>query len=132
MKLPTSFPALLAVVALSLGTSALGCAKFDTPRHDAQFGRPPADYGPAVKQYMLSHLDFPDDARIRIGKPRRAYMNEGAWLGGKILWVGYLVDVHVQSVQKGFRRSEDYVIRMRDGEIVEVHSANNLPVLHEM
>jgi hypothetical protein len=111
---------------------ASGCVGFETPRHDARFGSAPTNYDSAVKRYLLSNLDYPEVTRFKISKPRKAYMNEGILLGGDIIWAGYVVDVHVQSVDRGFRRSDRYVVRLHNDEVIEVHSATDLPVLHEL
>jgi hypothetical protein len=119
----------MAVAALFLGTA---CANFETPRHDARYGNVPKNYSTPVKRYIQNAFDYPAVTRFKISKPRKAYMNEGIFLGGDIIWAGYVVDVHVQSVDSGLRRSDQYVVRLHNDEVVEVHSAADLPVLHEL
>jgi len=123
---------ILMLVTASLVILGLGCANYQTPRDDARFGSEPTNYSKQVQQYILANFHYPSDARFKIGKPRRAYMNKGIFLGGDIEWLGYILDVRVQSVHGHFRRSNHYVVRIRNDEIVEVHEAANTPVLHEM
>ena len=121
------------IVALALiAAFSLGCANYETPRANANFGPLPKNYDNALKRYFQTQLEYAAESRFEIGPPRRAFMNDGWVMGGDITWLGYLVDVKVQSVQKGFRRSESYIVRIRDNSIVDVHPIANTPVLHEM
>jgi hypothetical protein len=115
-----------------LALAGVGCANYATPRHDAPFGAVPTNYFREVTVHLQTHEHYPPDARFKIGNPRKAYMNNGLFLGGDIIWVGYIVDVHVQSVSRGFRRSDEYVVRLRNDSVVEAHRANDAPVIHEM
>jgi hypothetical protein len=123
---------ILTFVTAALVILDMGCASYQTPRNDAHFGSRPANYSRHVRQYILGNFHYPPDARFKIGTPRRAYMNKGIFLGGDIEWLGYILDVHVQSVGGRLRRSNHYVVRMRNNEVVEVHDVANTPVLHEM
>jgi hypothetical protein len=125
-------PRLLTLSAALVALLACACAGHQTPRHDAPFGSPPANYRETVQKYLEASLRYPPESRFEIGEPRRGYMNKGAFLGGEVMWVGYLVDVRVQSVDRGFRRSEGFVVRLRNDDVVEAHATKNLPPLHDL
>jgi hypothetical protein len=51
-------------------------------------------------------------------------MNAGILAGGEVEWQGWLVDVEIETPTfAGQKRSKAYVVRMRDGEVEEVHDA---------
>ncbi len=55
-------------------------------------------------------------------------MNKGIFRGGGVAWQGWLVDVDVETVQSltKHRAGRSYVVRIRDGEIIEVHQDSTL------
>jgi hypothetical protein len=96
---------------------------FQEPERAAAYGRFPKDYARIVRRHFVRILDYPEDARFRIGKPVKGYMNRGLLLGGGVAWQGYLVDVEVDA-RWGIARqweTHQYVVRIRDGEVVEAH-----------
>ncbi len=108
-----------------LGTAAHGLRRgFESPAHDAEYGRFPSDHAAAVQDHFRRVLRFPDSSSFRLGRPVRGYMNEGLLQGGGVAWRGYLVDVEVTRPASLFGsalRSQAYVVRMRDGRVVDVH-----------
>ena len=52
-------------------------------------------------------------------------MNRGLFQGGGIAWQGWLIDVQVETASRfeGQARTRGYVVRMREGEVIEVHNA---------
>ena len=72
----------------------------------------------------LDVLRLPEHASLRVGRPRKGYMNDGLLRGGAVAWRGYLVDVEVTRRASLFGdelRTHGYVVRLRDGEIIDVH-----------
>ena len=88
------------------------------------FGPFPKKYVGTVKRHMLRFEGVPDDANFQFGRPERGFMNDGILAGGKIAWQGYLVDLNVETTTfAGQKRTKSYVVRMKDGEVIEVHDA---------
>ena len=112
-------------VGSSFSTAASGVAKgFDDPDSEA-FGAYPRDYPRIIQTHLLRFEDIPRKASLRFARPVRGYINKGLFQGGGIAWQGYLVDVTVAipSRFEGQGRELAYTVRMRDGEVIEVHDA---------
>lgn len=120
------------LAALGLAVLLVSCASYETPRLDAHYGDFPAGYQELVRRGISNQFHYPPEARFEIGKPRKVYLNEGIFLGGRVVWLGYAVDARVQAIERGFRRDVRYVVRLRNDEVVEIHKANNLPPLHDI
>lgn len=109
----------------SLTVAAQGVAKgFDDPDAEA-WGRYPENYPRVIQTHLLRFEALPKNASLRFGRPVKGYMNQGLFQGGGIAWQGYLVDVMVgiPSRFEGREREIGYTVRMRDGEVIEVHDA---------
>jgi hypothetical protein len=109
----------------ALGTAAHGVRSgFERPADDADYGSYPSEYAGAVKAHFRRVLRVPEGSSFRFGKPERGYMNEGLLQGGGVVWRGYLVDVEVTkraALFGGEVRAQLYVVRLRDGEVIDVH-----------
>jgi hypothetical protein len=108
----------------SLGTAYQGVRDgFEPPKPDG-YGAFPEHYAAHIKHHMQRFEGTPDDASFQFGRPVRAYTNKGILAGGQIEWQGYVVDVKIETSRFGQKRSRDYVVRMRDGLVVEVADAS--------
>jgi hypothetical protein len=111
-------------VGRGLGTAFEGVRKgFQSPEEEASYGAYPEDYAHALRGHFVHVLRYPDDARFRFGRPEKGYMNGGLLRGGGVEWQGYLVDVEVE-FERGLAQqttSQDFVARLRDGQVVDVH-----------
>jgi hypothetical protein len=107
---------------------------FADPDAKGSFGSYPRQFAVEIRKHFLRFLDVPEDANFKFGKPQRGYRNKGILLGGDVDWQGYLVDVTVETQSKlsGRVKREDYVVRMRDGEIVGVVEAKYATNLKRM
>jgi hypothetical protein len=112
-----------------MGTAYQGIRHgFQEPSQDAAYGPYPKGYVVAVKKYFHRVLRYPEDTRFVLGRPQKGYMNRGLFRGGGVAWQGWLIDVQVETVQNltGHRADHAYVVRMRNNEIIEVHSDSTL------
>ena len=112
-----------------MGTAYRGVRHgFQEPSDDAAFGPHPRGYVDLVKKHFFRVLRYPDDTRFRFARPQKGYMNKGLFRGGGVAWQGWLVDVDVETVQSltKHRAGRSYVVRIRDGEIIEVHQDSTL------
>jgi len=113
------------VAGASAKTAAHGLRRgFERPAASADYGAPPSDAPGAIRSHFRHVMRAPEDASLRIGRPRRGYMNHGLLRGGGVAWRGWLVDVEVTQRASLFgdeRRSQAYVVRLRDGEVIDVH-----------
>jgi hypothetical protein len=114
----------------SLGTAYQGVREgFEEPAAGA-YGPYPKGYPEAIRRHMLRFEGVPEDASFEFGQPEKGYMNDGILAGGKIEWQGWLVDVEVETETfAGQKRKKAYVVRMSDGEVVEVQDAAYAGVL---
>jgi hypothetical protein len=89
------------------------------------YGAFPTDYASTVRKHMIRFDGVSEKASFRFGKPERGYLNKGILAGGKVEWQGYLVPVDVvkESLFDSQTKPESYVVRMFDGEVVEVMEA---------
>lgn len=97
---------------------------FEDP-DDAAYGRYPKDYATTIRKHMTRFEGVPRNASFRFGKPGKGYLNKGILAGGGVAWQGYLVEVTVEEdpLFESQRRPDPYVVRMRDGDVVEVIDA---------
>lgn len=97
---------------------------FEDP-DDTAYGRYPEGYATTIRKHMTRFEGVPKDASFRFGKPGRGYMNKGILAGGGVAWQGYLVEVTVEEdpLFESQRKPDHYVVRMRDGDVVEVIDA---------
>lgn len=112
-----------------MGTAYQGVRHgFAEPESDADFGPYPKDYAVLVKKHFMRVLRYSDDASFRFGRPQKGYLSKGLLRGGGIAWQGWLVDVDVETRQSltGHRKTRPYVVRLRDGEVVDVHTDDTL------
>jgi hypothetical protein len=112
-----------------MGTAYRGVrAGFEEPGDAAACGPYPKDYVTLVKRHFARVLRYGDDASYRLGRPSRGYMNHGLLRGGGVAWQGWLVDVEVETRQRmtGHRSVRGYVVRLRGGEVVDVHTDASL------
>lgn len=109
----------------SIGTAFRGVTSgFETADPTGDYGKAPTRYIGRIRSHFSNILRVSDGSSFKFGSPERGYMNTGILRGGDISWRGYLVEVEV--AEKGLLSSgkpRRYVVRMRDGEIVEVHPA---------
>ncbi len=112
-----------------VGTAYRGIRQgFAEPDEETSFGPYPKDYVRLVKSHLIRVERYPDSTRFRIGRPQMGYMNKGILRGGGVAWSGWLVDVHVETVQglTRHRAARDYVVRVRNHEVIEVHKDDSL------
>ena len=108
----------------SLGTAYQGVRDgFEPPVADG-YGPFPERYAASIKHHMQRFEGVPDDASFQFGRPVQAYTNKGILAGGQIEWQGYVVDVEVEMRRLGQKRSKHYIVRMRDGLVIEVVDAD--------
>ncbi|MCG8588326.1 MAG: hypothetical protein MJE66_03470 [Proteobacteria bacterium] len=97
------------------------------------YGRYPRNYAKLVKRHLIRFMSFPEDAEYRFEKPQKGYMSKGLIQGGGVAWQGYLVDIEiVKHMWLDQTESKRLVARVRDGEIVDVHSDPEDPLLHRL
>ena len=121
-------------VGSSLGTAVQGVRTgFEDPDQDG-FGPYPRDYTRAIRSHLLRFEGIPRDASIRFGKPEKGYITQGILRGGGVVWQGYLVDVEIEhrARSESQSRSRTYVVRLRDGEGIEVHNARQTAALRRL
>lgn len=115
--------------ARGMGTAYRGVRSgFAEPDDAAACGPYPKNYVRLVKHHFQRVLRYPEDTSYRLGRPARGYMNQGLLRGGGVAWQGWLVDVDVETRQKltGHRSARHYIVRLRDGEVVDVHTDDAL------
>lgn len=109
----------------AMGTAFHGVTNgFEDPDGKA-FGRYPKNYAETIRSHMIRFAGISADASFRFGKPEKAYLNKGILAGGGVDWQGYVVDVEVleETFFESQRKPEEYVVRMRDGAVIEVIEA---------
>lgn len=112
------------VVGESLGTAYRGVRSGFQEPDPNDFGPYPDDYAAAVKRHMLRFEGVNENASFRFGRPVKGYSNDGILAGGEVDWQGYIVELEVETERfGGQKRTKAYVVRIRDGEVVEVLDA---------
>ena len=121
-------------VGSSLGTAAQGVRTgFEDPDSEG-FGPYPRNYRDTIRSHLLRFERLPTDASIRFGRPEKGYISQGILRGGGVVWQGYLVDVEIEHRSKiaSQSRTLGYVVRLRDGEVIEVHNARQTAALRRL
>lgn len=89
---------LIVAVALAFASLLTGCAgAFEPLPTTTVFGKPPTDIEGPIREHFNQVLKDPESVRFRFSPPRHAHANWGILEGGKIRWVGYLVQVDVNA-----------------------------------
>ena len=122
-----------AAVGDSLGTAYQGVSNgFEDPEHSG-FGPYPNDYVRTIRKHMQRFEAVPETASFSFGKPERSYLNKGLLRGGKVEWQGWVVDIAIETKTAfGQPHTEEYVVRMNDGDVVEVLEAEYASALRRV
>jgi hypothetical protein len=117
----------------SFGTAYEGVKTgYEDPKYGA-FGPYPEDYVRIIRKHMQRFEGVPETASFRFGNPERAYLNKGLLRGGKVEWQGWVVDVAIMTKTAfGQPHTEEYVVRMDDGDVVEVLEARYASALRRV
>lgn len=111
------------------------CASaFQRPEPMSDYGSPPQGYEEAIKVHFEKVLKDPESARYRFGQPIKAYANEGLAYGGKVTWVGYLVDVQVNAKNSfgGYVGFKPYMVLFSGNRIVRYIEGKDHVLVHRM
>ena len=105
----------------SVGTAYHGVREGFSEPDSQGYGPGPRDYVAAIRRHMLRFERVSATASFSFGKPVRAYLNKGLLRGGEVEWQGWLVDLAIETKTPfGQPQVNQYVVSMKDGEIVEV------------
>ena len=105
----------------SVGTAYRGVTNgFEEPADQAAYGPYPRDYVNAIRKHMTRFEGVKESASFQFGKPVRSYLNKGLLRGGEIEWQGWLVDVSIPKTRFGQPAVDEYVVRMKDDDVIEV------------
>jgi len=109
----------------TVGTGYRGVTNgFEDPADEEAYGPFPHDYVAVIRKHMRRFEGVGPGASFKFGKPVRSYSNKGLLRGGDIEWQGWIVDVSIETTAAfGQPHSEEYVVRMNDGDVVEVLEA---------
>ena len=105
----------------SVDTAYRGVRKgFEPPENNA-YGPYPQDYANTIRKHMLRFEGVTGAASSQFGKPGGGYLNKGLLLGGEVEWQGWVVDLAIGTKTTfGQPDVDEYVVRMKDGDVVEV------------
>jgi hypothetical protein len=111
-------------VGSSIGTAYRGVSNgFEDPASKA-YGPFPKNYVAVIRKHMIRFEEVDPSSGFEFGQPARAYLNKGLLRGGDIEWQGWIVDVSVKTITAfGQTHVDEYVVRMAEGEVVEVMEA---------
>ena len=101
-----------------------GCvSSYQRPEPGADYGIPPVNYEQTIKEHFESVLKDPESAIYRFGQPIKAYENEGLFFGGKLIWLGYLVDVEVNAKNSfgGYVGYKPYIFLFNGNQIYKYY-----------
>jgi hypothetical protein len=105
----------------SIGTAYRGVSNgFEDPKNKA-YGSFPKNYVAVIRKHMMRFNGIDETSSFEFGQPVRSYLNKGLLRGGDIEWQGWVVDVAIKtSTAFGQTHVDEYVVRMNDGDVVEV------------
>jgi len=109
----------------AVATAVTGVRKgFDEPDPGA-YGPFPEGFARRIQSHMRHFGGASKKASFQFSKPGRGYLNAGLLAGGGVSWQGWLVEVTVQedSLFASQARPRSFVVRMSEGEVVEVLEA---------
>ena len=111
-------------VGSSIGTAYRGVSNgFEDPGSKA-YGPFPKNYVAVIRKHMIRFEEVDPSAGFEFGQPARAYLNKGLLRGGDIEWQGWIVEVSIKTITAfGQTHVDEYVVRMNDGDVVEVLEA---------
>lgn len=111
------------------------CAgSFERLPPSADLGAPPVGYEDMIKKHFENILKDPESARYRIGKPIKAYANNGLISGGNIAWRGYMVDVQVNAKNSfgGYVGFKPYMFFFSGNSVIRVYEGNEHTLVHRL
>lgn len=87
----------------------------------------PTNYEIKAKEYYKFKLFDYESARFEIGKPFKAYLNEGFAYGGKVEWSGWAVRVKVNAKNRlgGYTGYKDNIIFFKNDKAIKGLDAPN-------
>lgn len=121
-----------AALIIAVCASLAGCAgALKKPDASTDYGFPPIGYEQAVKDHFDATLKDPESARYRIGKPVKAYANNGIIHGGGIGWAGYLVDVQVNAKNSfgGYAGYSAHIVLFKGENVYRVFDGSKHPMV---
>lgn len=103
-------------------------AGFSEPEAGTEYGPYPKNYVKLVRRHFQRVLGYPEATSFQISRPEKGYMNKGLFQGGGVAWQGWIADVRVETTTEltKHRAEREYVIRLRDNDIVDVHTDGTL------
>jgi hypothetical protein len=112
-------------VGRSIGTAYRGVSQgFQDPADAAAYGAYPRDYVSVIRKHMLRFEGVDERASFEFGQPVRSYLNKGLLRGGEVEWQGWIVDLSIRTINAfGQPETEAFVVRLSDGDVVEVVEA---------
>lgn len=123
------------LISLTVAVLLTACASaFQRPDASANFGNPPQGYEEAIKAHFDQVLKDPESARYRFSRPIKAYTNEGLAYGGKVSWVGYLVDVQVNAKNSfgGYVGFKPYMLLFSGNSVGSKIEGSDHVLIHRM
>ena len=110
----------------AMGTAYQGVRNGFQPPDANGYGSFPRDYAAAIRRHLQHFENISKSASIRFGRPEKGFLNEGVLVGGAVAWQGYLIEVEVleQALFASQTEPDRYVVRMRDGDVLEVLEAD--------
>ena len=128
----TTFARLVVLAAVLLLGACAGSFERLPPGTD--LGSPPVGYEDAIKKHFEKTLKDPESARYRIGKPIKAYANNGLIDGGNIAWRGYMVDVQVNAKNSfgGYVGFKPYMVFFSGNSVVRVYEGSEHTLVHRL
>ena len=117
-----------------MGTAVKGVRTGFADPDAGGFGPYPRDYTEKIRSHLLRFENISADASIRFGRPEKGYITEGILRGGAVVWQGYLVDVEIEHRSRiaSQSRTRGYVVRLREGEVIEVHNERQTAALRRV
>ncbi len=111
-----------AAAGAALGTAYQGVRGGFAEPDPKGYGRHPEGFAAAIRKHMVRFEGVPEQASFRFGRPEKGYLNEGLLAGGAVAWQGWLVEFEVVRAARfeSQTKPERYVVRMRDGDVIEV------------
>ena len=114
------------LVCLAVFFSLGACAGLKIPPIDAKYGQPPVAYEKTVEDYFSKKFSESESPTYRFLRLGRAFINEGTAFGGDVSWLGYYLEIGINTKNQSGEYTGDtlYTVLFNESQIHKAYKGD--------